>query len=105
MIGAQPTGTVTFLFTDVKESTEKWEADPDEMRAPLAEHDDVLRSGTAERGGWLFRHTGDGVCLGFADAKDAVECAIEVRRRLGLPGRMGSPREYPSIVTTTTSVR
>jgi predicted ATPase len=88
-MGARPTGTVTFLFTDIEGSTEKWEADSDLMRVQLAEHDDVLRSVTEERGGWLFKHTGDGVCVAFADPEDAVECAIEAQRRLGLPVRMG----------------
>jgi class 3 adenylate cyclase len=40
----RPSGLVTFLFTDIEGSTRRWESDPDEMRAALAAHDEVLRS-------------------------------------------------------------
>ena len=50
MTGAAPSGVVTFLFTDVEGSTRRWEADADAMRAALAAHDEVLRSG--DRGAW-----------------------------------------------------
>src|SRR5262245_46754131 len=35
-----PSGTVTFLFTDIEGSTRRWEADPDAMRAALVVHDE-----------------------------------------------------------------
>ena len=48
----RPTGTVTFLFTDVEGSTRHWEADPDDMRVELAAHDKRVANG--DRGsGWL----------------------------------------------------
>jgi len=59
----RPSGVVTFLFTDVEGSTSQWEADADGMRGALATHDAVLRSAIEARGGWLFKHTGDGVCV------------------------------------------
>ena len=62
---ARPTGIVTFLFTDIEGSTPRWESDPDEMRSALAVHDDVLRAAIEAEGGWLFKHTGDGVCAAF----------------------------------------
>jgi len=40
---APPTGTVTFLFTDIEGSTRLWQDEPDLMRAALAEHDGLLR--------------------------------------------------------------
>jgi len=42
--GALPSGVVTFLFTDIEGSTRRWEADPEVMRAALADHDEVVRS-------------------------------------------------------------
>src|SRR6266568_4233887 len=84
-----PSGTVTFLFTDIEGSTRRWEADPVEMRALLAEHDEVLRDAIESRGGWLFKHTGDGVCAAFSSGQAAVEAAIAAQLSLALPVRMG----------------
>src|SRR5580693_9380411 len=88
-MGERPSGTVTFLFTDIEGSTRLWEADPEGMRGALAAHDEVLHSAIEGRGGWLFKHTGDGVCAAFWSAPDALRAAIDAQRRLGLPVRMG----------------
>jgi len=50
-----PSGTVTFLFTDIEGSTRRWEADPEAMRTALAVHDDVLRASVEGHAGWLFK--------------------------------------------------
>jgi predicted ATPase len=80
---------VTFLFTDVEGSTRRWEADADGMRIALAVHDEVLRSAIEAHGGWLFKHTGDGVCAAFASPRSAVDAAVAAQRALELPVRMG----------------
>ena len=80
---------VTFLFTDVEGSTRRWEADADAMRAALAAHDEVLRAAIEAHGGWLFKHTGDGVCAAFASPRSAVDAAVAAQRALELPVRMG----------------
>ena len=85
----RPSGTVTFLFTDIEGSTRRWEADPEAMRVALAAHDDVLRSAVDGHGGWLFKHTGDGVCAAFGSPRAAIDAAVDAQRRLGLPVRMG----------------
>ena len=87
--GVRPSGTVTFLFTDIEGSTKRWEADPESMRVELATHDEVLRTAVEAEGGWLFKHTGDGVCAAFQTARAAVDAAVDAQRRLGLPVRMG----------------
>jgi class 3 adenylate cyclase len=89
LVGVRPSGTVTFLFTDIEGSTARWEADEELMRNELARHDEVLRLAVASHGGWLFKHTGDGVCAAFASASAGVGAAIEAQRRLALPVRMG----------------
>jgi predicted ATPase/class 3 adenylate cyclase len=86
---AAPSGVVTFLFTDVEGSTRRWEADADGMRAALAAHDEVLRAAIEAHGGWLFKHTGDGVCAAFASPSCAVDAAVAAQRALQLPVRMG----------------
>jgi len=39
-----PTGTVTFLFTDIEGSTRLWETDSESMSEALARHDELLKS-------------------------------------------------------------
>src|SRR5437588_11087520 len=59
------------------------------MRAALAAHDKVLRSAIETHGGFLFKHTGDGVCAAFASPRSAVDAAVGAQRALELPVRMG----------------
>jgi class 3 adenylate cyclase len=89
MMGAAPSGVVTFLFTDIEGSTRRWEADADAMRSALVMHDTVLRRAIESHGGMLFKHTGDGVCAAFASPKSAVDAAVAAQRALELPVRMG----------------
>ena len=84
-----PSGVVTFLFTDVEVSTRRWEADAEGMRAALAAHDEVLGKAIEAHGGWLFKHTGDGVCAAFASPRCAVDAAVAAQLKLELPVRMG----------------
>jgi class 3 adenylate cyclase len=94
---AAPSGVVTFLFTDVEGSTRRWKADADGMRAALAAHDDVLRKAIETHGGFMFKHTGDGVCAAFASPRSAVHAAVAAQRVLELPAAFGfsarSPRQ------------
>ena len=59
------------------------------MREALAAHDEVLRGVIQAHGGWLFKHTGDGVCAAFASPRSAVDAAVAAQRGLELPVRMG----------------
>ena len=59
------------------------------MRVALAAHDEVLRGAIEAHGGWLFKHTGDGVCAAFASPRSAVDAAVAAQRVLELPVRMG----------------
>ncbi len=86
---AAPSGVVTFLFTDVEGSTRRWEADADGMRKALTAHDEVLRSAIEAHGGWLFKHTGDGVCAAFTSPRCAADAAVAAQLKLELPVRMG----------------
>jgi predicted ATPase/class 3 adenylate cyclase len=77
-----PTGTVTFLFTDLKTSSSLWEEEPEGMRAALARHDSLLATAVAGRGGQVLKHTGDGVLAVFATADAAVAAAVDAQRAL-----------------------
>ena len=86
---AAPSGVVTFLFTDVEGSTRRWETDAEAMRAALAAHDEVLHEAIEAHGGFMFKHTGDGVCAAFASPRSAVDAAVAAQRALELSVRMG----------------
>jgi len=77
-----PSGTVTFLFTDIEGSTKLWEQNAQAMQIALARHDEVLRSAIEERGGYIFKTVGDAFCCAFPTAPDALEAALEIQRSL-----------------------
>ena len=89
MTAAAPSGVVTFLFTDVEGSTRRWEADADAMRAALAAHDEVLRSAIEAHGGFLFKHTGDGVCCRVRVAQVGGRCCGRRAAGAGVAGADG----------------
>ncbi|HLZ31089.1 MAG TPA: adenylate/guanylate cyclase domain-containing protein [Chloroflexota bacterium] len=54
-----PTGTVTFLFTDIEGSTRLWEADPESMRQALIHHDRLIDELVHQHAGTLVRPRGE----------------------------------------------
>ncbi len=84
-----PSGIVTFLFTDIEGSTRRWESDADSMRTALTIHDRLMGDVVSAHGGYLFKHTGDGVCAAFSSPRSAVDAAVAAQRALDLPVRMG----------------
>ena len=81
-VGKPATGDITFLFSDIEGSTRLWQAHPDRMPDVLARHDALARSAVGDHGGELFKHTGDGVCAAFDDARAAVDAAVAFQRAL-----------------------
>jgi len=77
-----PTGTVTFLFTDVEGSTRLVEAAGEQWPALLAEHDRLLREAITGNGGTVVKTEGDGFFAAFASAIDAVTAAAAAQRGL-----------------------
>jgi predicted ATPase/class 3 adenylate cyclase len=77
-----PTGTITFLFTDIEGSTRLWEDHPDAMRLALERHDKILREAIHGNGGFIFRTAGDAFLAAFATAPEALMGALTAQ--LGL---------------------
>ena len=77
-----PTGTVTFLFTDIEGSSRLWENHGDAMAVALARHDTLLRESFGAHGGHIFKTIGDAFCVAFPIAINALEAAIVAERLL-----------------------
>jgi class 3 adenylate cyclase len=79
-----PTGTVTFLFTDIESSTRLWEQHPEAMRQALARHDVLLTEGISLHGGIVVKSRGEGDSLFavFARATDALTAAGALQQAL-----------------------
>jgi predicted ATPase/class 3 adenylate cyclase len=77
-----PTGTITFLFSDIEGSSKKWEQHPDAMRVALAAHDRMLRSAFEAQGGYVFKTVGDAFCVAFDTAHEALTGALNAQRAL-----------------------
>jgi predicted ATPase/class 3 adenylate cyclase len=77
-----PTGTVSFLFTDVEGSTRLLDALGAEYDTLLKAHRDILRSSVEEHAGAVFGVEGDAVSAVFASAGEAVAAAGDAQRRL-----------------------
>ena len=71
-----PTGTVTFLFTDIEGSTQLWEKYPEEMKSALAEHDSILKQAIESNHGHLIKTMGDGVRAVFTTVIEAINFAV-----------------------------
>ena len=82
MVASPPTGTVTFLFTDIEGSTKLWENDPEAMQASLARHDQILADSIDASEGHVFKTVGDAFCAAFPTAPDALQAALEAQHRL-----------------------
>jgi predicted ATPase/class 3 adenylate cyclase len=77
-----PTGTVTFLFTDIERSSRLWDQHPEAMRDAMAAHDAMLRAAVIENDGWVVKMRGDGLHAVFASAAKAVAAALAGQRAL-----------------------
>jgi predicted ATPase/class 3 adenylate cyclase len=74
-----PSGTVTFLFTDLEVSTRLWDQEPDAMQDALARHDAILRDAIARHDGHVVKGRGDGVHAVFTTADSALRAAVDAQ--------------------------
>jgi predicted ATPase/class 3 adenylate cyclase len=77
-----PSGTVSFVFTDIEGSTERWERDRAAMQSAVRRHDELVRSALVEHDGHVFKTIGDAFCAAFWRPEDAVTAMLDVQRRL-----------------------
>jgi len=93
-----PTGTVTFLFSDIEGSTQRWEQHRTAMDAAVKRHDALMRSAVEQHNGYVFKTVGDAFCVAFARVSDTIAAAIDAQRKFnaedfsaveGLRVRMG----------------
>jgi predicted ATPase/class 3 adenylate cyclase len=77
-----PTGTVTFLFTDIEGSTRLWQEDEAAMRKAVARHDQLVGEVIVDHGGVVFSTMGDGLAAAFQTASSAVSCATQAQELL-----------------------
>src|SRR5947209_5804952 len=79
-----PTGTVTFLFTDIEGSTQLWERYPDQLRATMVRHDRIIEDTVGRHGGCVVRPRGEGDSrfAVFSRATDAVTAAAAMQQAL-----------------------
>jgi predicted ATPase len=92
-----PTGTVTFLFTDIEGSTRLLQERGEGYRDLLAEHRRVLREAFERHGGIEVDTQGDAFFVAFGRATDAVAAAEDAQRQLELPVRMGIHTGEPQL--------
>jgi predicted ATPase/class 3 adenylate cyclase len=77
-----PTGTITFLFTDIEGSTRLWQEHPGRMKLNLARHDQILRDCIERNQGHVFKTVGDAFCAAFPTALQGVKAALEAQLAL-----------------------
>jgi class 3 adenylate cyclase len=77
-----PSGTVTFVFTDIEGSTQRWERDRAAMQAAVRRHDALMRAAIAAHNGRVFKTIGDAFCAAFSRPEDAVAAMLEVQQGL-----------------------
>jgi predicted ATPase/class 3 adenylate cyclase len=78
----RPSGTVTFLFTDIEGSTRLWEEQPEAMKRALVAHDRILRDAIEHNDGYVFATGGDSFAAAFARVNDGLLAAVEAQQAL-----------------------
>jgi predicted ATPase/class 3 adenylate cyclase len=77
-----PTGTVTFLFTDIEGSTERWERHRDAMKDAVRNHGHIIHARIEAHDGHVFKTVGDAFCAAFHNVADAIAAALDAQQSL-----------------------
>ncbi len=103
--GVLPTGTVTFVFTDIEGSTERWERNRPSMERAVRRHDDIVRSAFVSHRGHVFKTIGDAFCAAFGRPEDAVNATLAAQRELALDDETSGLRVRAAVHTGTADER
>ena len=77
-----PSGTVTFLFTDIEGSTQLLDRLREQYASVLAEHHEIMRTAIVHHHGREIGTQGDAFFVAFARAQEAVACVVDAQRAL-----------------------
>jgi predicted ATPase/class 3 adenylate cyclase len=80
---AYPTGAVTFVFTDIEGSTQRWDRDRGAMQDAVRRHDALMRRAIAAHDGYVFKTVGDAFCAAFSRPEEAVAAILDAQLALG----------------------
>lgn len=102
-----PTGTVTFLFTDIEGSTRLWENHSLLMPTSLARHDQIVTKAISDSKGHVFKTVGDAFYASFNTAQSALRAALDIQKALATEkwGKTGPIRVRISLHTGTAEER
>jgi predicted ATPase/class 3 adenylate cyclase len=81
-MGKLPSGTVTFLITDIEGSTRLWQEMPEAMSIAHARHDEIMRKAIEAHHGYTFQIVGDSFSVAFHNALDGLNAALAAQRGL-----------------------
>jgi predicted ATPase/class 3 adenylate cyclase len=98
-----PSGTVTFLFTDIEGSTRLAQQYPDTMPILLARHHEILHQAIQAQNGYVFQIVGDSFAVAFHSASDAVNAALDAQRSLNIESWTPAPIKVRMGIHTGTS--
>ena len=106
--GPAPTGTITFLFTDIEGSTRLWEQYPLAMKGAFARQEAILRGAIQANGGYTYKMIGDAFQCAFPTALQALQAAIDGQRTIysePWPAEIGEVRVRMALHTGVTEER
>ena len=103
-----PTGTVTFLFSDIEGSTKRWETHARAMHPAFARQEAILRRAIQSNGGYAYKMIGDAFQAAFPTAPQALQAALDAQRALYAepwPQELGDLRVRMALHTGSTEER
>ena len=77
-----PSGTPTFLFTDIEGSTKLAQENPESWEVARARHHEILRNAIEANNGYVFQTIGDAFCATFHKAGESLQAAIKAQQDL-----------------------